>query len=109
MSLSTEWVICRQRRDILTAVRDGQRTIDSDLLSQFGEAVRFLEISAVKLREGVVLGSGVEIFHRPRHLNRLPQTSSQDLRKRTLQVQRKTVVPPFRGTGGTRLFCLLRP
>lgn len=55
--------LCRQMQDILTAVRDGQRTIDSDLLSQFGQAVSFLENSAVRLREGRLLGSGDEIFH----------------------------------------------
>ena len=55
--------LCRQMQDILTAVRDGQRTIDGDLLVQFGEAVSFLEISAAKLRDGNALGAGPEIFH----------------------------------------------
>ena len=53
----------RQMQDILTEVRDGQRTIDSDLLAQFGEAVSFLEISAARLRDGNILGTGTEIFH----------------------------------------------
>jgi two-component system, chemotaxis family, sensor kinase CheA len=57
--------LCRQMQDILTAVRDGQRTIDNDLLSQFDKAVSFLEISAVRLRDGRLLGSGDEIFNRP--------------------------------------------
>jgi|GEM_PF-6860946 len=55
--------LCRQMQDILTAVRDGQRTIDTDLLTQFGQAVNFLEISAVRLRDGSLLGFGDEIFH----------------------------------------------
>ena len=56
--------LCRQMQDILTAVRDGQRTIDSDLLVQFGEAVSFLEISAARLRDGRALGEGIEIFYK---------------------------------------------
>lgn len=55
--------LCRQMQDILTAVRDGQRMIDRDLLSQFANAVSFLEISAARLRDGGLLGSGAEIFH----------------------------------------------
>ena len=56
--------LCRQMQDILTAVRDGQRTMDSNLLAQFSEAVRFLEVSAARLRDGGALGSAVEIFSR---------------------------------------------
>ena len=56
--------LCRQMQDILTAVRDGQRTIDNNLLSQFSEAVCFLEVSAARLRDGGSLGSAAEIFSR---------------------------------------------
>ena len=56
--------LCRQMQDILTAVRDGQRTLDSILLAQFSEAVSFLEVSAAGLRDGSALGSGAEIFGR---------------------------------------------
>ena len=56
--------LCRQMQDILTAVRDGQRTLDSILLAQFSEAVSFLEVSAAGLRDGSALGSDAEIFSR---------------------------------------------
>ncbi|MEJ7592889.1 MAG: Hpt domain-containing protein [Planctomycetaceae bacterium] len=56
--------LCRQMQDILMTVRDGQRSIDSALLAQFVEAVRFLDVSAAALRDGSVPGSGPEIFQR---------------------------------------------
>lgn len=57
--------LCRQMQDILITVRDGQRTIDSELYAQFVEAVTFLMASEASLRAGKDPGSGVSIFNRP--------------------------------------------
>jgi len=44
--------LCRQMQKILITVRDGQRTIDSELYAQFFEAITFLMASEASLREG---------------------------------------------------------
>ena len=54
--------LCRQMQNILTTVRDGQRTIDSELHSQFINVVSFLTESEARLRDGKTPASGAEIF-----------------------------------------------
>jgi chemotaxis protein histidine kinase CheA len=54
--------LCRQMQDILISVRDGQRTMDDGLHSQFMDAVTFLRASEALLRNGHAPTSGDSIF-----------------------------------------------
>ena len=54
--------LCRQMQEILITVRDGQRPMDDRLLTQFAEAIRFLDDCAAALRDGSDLGSATAIF-----------------------------------------------
>lgn len=54
--------LCRQMQDILISVRDGQRTMDDRLQSQFMDAVTFLRASETLLRNGHTPTSGDSIF-----------------------------------------------
>jgi chemotaxis protein histidine kinase CheA len=54
--------LCREMQKILITVRDGQRPMDSQLQTQFTEAICFLDASDAILREGKTPGSAPAIF-----------------------------------------------
>ena len=57
--------LCRQMQEILITVRDGQRPMDHRLLTQFAEAIRFLDDCAARLRVGNALDSDTAVFDGP--------------------------------------------
>jgi two-component system chemotaxis sensor kinase CheA len=54
--------LCRQMQDILISIRDGQRTMDETLHSQFTKAVTFLRAAEALLRNGETPPSSDSIF-----------------------------------------------
>jgi two-component system chemotaxis sensor kinase CheA len=57
--------LCRQMQLILIEVRDGQRSLDRHLQTKFAEAIRFLDDSDARLRDGRALDSATAIFEGP--------------------------------------------